>query len=358
MAKAVKQKLTHSRIQCFKQCRRKHYFSYVCGLRKITDSAPLRMGSAYHAGQETIGKGGSSDDAVEAIRSYYQDRPDFIDELEWAYERVTVECLMVYHQWRWQHEPIEHIETEKAFALPLVNPATGRRTNNFDDHGKIDGIVRVADGRLLVREIKLLGEDISQGADIWTRLRLDNQITRYLGAARQLGYEVDAVLFDCTRKPASRPTPVPLLDDDGLKVVLDADDNRVFNKPLKDGTAKPRQTADTELGYRILTRPMSADEWQQKLCADIFERPDNYYHRQEVARLDDTLLQYRQEVWDIQRDVRDAELHDKHYRTVDKHCTHCPYFSICERSWKPGDYIPEGMEVVEDVHRELTETPA
>ena len=350
----VKQILTNSRMSCHKTCKKQHYFSYENGLRKKTSAAPLRMGTAFHAGQETLGKGGTVDDAVEAARKCYQDRPDFIDEQSWGYEETTVVCLLVGHVWRWQEDRLEHLATEQSFYVPLVNPATGRATPTFELGGKLDGIVRCLDGRTMVREIKLLGEEIGVDAPVWRRLRLDNQISLYSDAARKLGYTIDAVLYDITRKPSVKPTQVPTLDNDGLKVVVDRQGNRVFNKAAEGKVPKPRQTADTELGYTLLSRPMTNDEWSAKLMDDISERPDWYYARREIARLDKTISDYLEEVWQVQKDIRSCQVNNTWYRTVSKNsCSFCPFASICEQDWKPGDPVPDDMMVVDDPHQEL-----
>ena len=49
-----KQLLTHSRMESFKRCRRRHYFEYEVGLRKQTDAKALRMGSAGHEGLDVL----------------------------------------------------------------------------------------------------------------------------------------------------------------------------------------------------------------------------------------------------------------------------------------------------------------
>lgn len=349
-----KQILTNSRMSCHKSCKKQHFFSYENGLRKKTSAAPLRMGTAFHAGQETLGKGGTIDDAVESARKCYQDRPDFIDEQIWGYEETTVVCLLVGNHWRWQDHKIEHLATEQSFYVPLINPKTGRATPTFDLGGKLDGIVRCPDGRTMVREIKLLGEEIGDDAAVWRRLRMDNQISLYTYAARKLGYEIDAVMYCITRKPSIRPTQVPTLDNEGLKIVVDRQGNRVFNKAAEGKVAKPRQTSDTELGYTLLSRPMTNEEWSDRLMQDIADRPDWYFARKEIARLDCTVDLYMEEVWHVQKDIRACQVNGIWFRSVHKNtCSFCPFISLCEQDWKPGDPVPDDMHIVDDVHQEL-----
>lgn len=337
-------------MSCFKDCRRKHEFTYELGLRPVTDSRALRMGSAFHDGIAALGRGESTEAACQAAGGHYEDMPDAFDLFDWLMERETVLRFVCAYEWRWANMRLEYVAVEGAFQLPLVNPATGKATPSFDLAGKIDGIVRLEDGRLAVKESKFLGEDVGQGAPLWRRLRMDQQISLYIHAARQAGYAVDTVLYDVARKPSIEPTPVPLLDSDGFKVVLDQYGERVRNA---NGKAF-RQTSDKEKGYELQTRPMTTLEWGTKLTDDICSRPDFYFARVEIPRLDQDVAAYQAEVWDIQLEIREAQRTGRHYRTVGRSCQFCPYFDLCSTNSRviPGR-PPEGFEFVTDLHPEL-----
>ncbi len=347
----MSQLLTHSRINSFKTCRKLHWFQYEQAIRRDTDAKALRMGSVFHDGLEAIGNGLSLDDAVSPIYERYRFCPDGFDQLEWEYERETVLRLVAGYAWRWSEMHLEHIATEQSFTTDLKNPETDCATPTWDLAGKIDGIVRLSDGRLAVMEHKLLGDDISPTSDLWPRMRMDHQVSLYVLAARRLGYEVDTVLYDVARKPTIAPTNVPILDADGLKIVLDCDGNRVLTKQ-----GKPRQTGDTELGYVLQSRPMTAEEWGEKLNNDIAERPDFYFQRVEVPRMDADLLEYEYELWDIQLTIREAQKSDRWFRTVNKNtCSFCPVFDLCSnRDFDPNGPLPAGYVRVANTHPELS----
>lgn len=341
--------LTHSRQASFKECRRKHQLAYEIGLRSTNDSKALRQGSAFHAGVEALGNGKPLADAVEAARSHYLHCPLMFDFYLWEIERETVERLVCAYEWRWATMPLKYLAVELPFHLPLVNPETGKPTPSFDLAGKIDAIVELEDGRLAVKETKLLGDDIGPDSDLWRRMRIDHQISLYIHAARRLGYPCDTVLYDVARKPGIKPEAVPVLDGAGAKIVLDAYGNRVKTK-----TGVWRQTGSKEDGYILQARPQTPAEWGEKLTADICERPDYYFQRQEVPRLDSDLEEYQQELWEIQRTIREAQKSGHHFRTVSKNCVFCPYFdSVCHRSVDPNGYPPEGFEFVKDRNPEL-----
>lgn len=341
--------LTHSRQDCFKVCRKKHYYAYELGIRKINAAKALRIGTNGHAALETLGCGGSINDAMDVLDlAYSTPSDDSLSLDEWNYEHETLRQLIAGYVWRWPN--VTHVATEQSFCLPLVNPATGKKSRTFELGGKIDGIIKLEDGRLAVLEHKFLGESLDSDSDIWKRLLIDHQVTLYLMAARQLGYDVDTVIYDVIRKPTIKPTEIPILDDDGIKVVLDRSGNRVLNK-----NGKPRQTASTKDGFCLQSRSMNCAEWGQKLNEDIGTRPEYYYARQEVPRLDGDIEEYCHELWDIAHAMRDAASNNRSYRTANKNtCSWCSYYGLCTTKFDTtSGELPEGFEVVKNLHPEL-----
>lgn len=304
------------------------------------------MGSAYHAGLESLGNGGDIAAACDAARKHYADIGDY----DFNIECQTVMTLLCGYEWRWSASPLEYVAVEQEWQLPLVNPTTGRASQSFMLGGKIDGIVRLEDGRLAVKENKLLGDDISPESFLWQRMRIDQQVTIYVMAARRLGFDVDCVLYDVTRKPTIKPTAIPLLDSDGLKQVVDVDGNRVFN-----ANGKPRQTASIDDVYRIVTREMSLDEWSEKLNADIAERPDYYYARREVTRLNADIEELQAELWDIAKTLRDSQLNNRWFRNVSRQtCDGCSVFDLCSVGFDPtANTLPAGFQRIDNVFPEL-----
>jgi hypothetical protein len=354
--------LTHSRMQAFKSCRRKAYYTYEHGIRSVLDGRALRMGSAFHAGVETLTKTGDLAAACDDIRTYYQNSPEQFDEYEWAIERETVLRLLCGYQWRWSVDDIEYVEVEMEFELPLLNPSTGRKATAFKLAGKTDGIIRFADGRLAVKETKLLGDDIGPSSSLWRRLQIDEQISLYVSAARRLGHAVESVYYDVVRKPTIQPTAIPILDDDGLKIVLDSHGNRVRNASVKPKKSCPdcKGAGDTQQP----PCPCTLGKWRQAGSAEdgyvlITARPDFYYQRKEIARLDKDLAEYQAEVWEIKDTLRDAQKNSRWYRTVNKQtCDYCPVFDLCTVNFDPSkERLPERFVQLSDPHPELKKEP-
>ena len=345
----MNQLLTHSRQASFKTCRRQNWFAYELGIRRLFDAKALRMGTAWHTGLEALALKGDIDSAIELVRRHYANEPETVDQYDWQIECETVVRLLCGYVWYWENSGVETVSAEQVFELPLLNPVTDSRSTIFNLAGKIDAIVKLPDGRLAVKENKLIGDDIGPDSDLWRRLRMDHQISLYVIAGRKLGHNVESVLYDATRKPVIKPTAVPVTDDLGAFIVLDNSGNRVR-------TAKGdwRQTGSEKDGYVLQKRPMTVEEWGEKLIADIQERPEFYYARREIPRLDQDLAEYERELWDLQRVLREAQREDRWYKTVSRNtCDFCPYFGPCSSGFKEGDSLPEGFEKVEDVHPEL-----
>lgn len=321
--------LTHSRMQAFKTCRRNHDFAYNKGWRPDRESAPLRFGGNFHLALDLRAQGRTTDQIIQVIRSCYTTLPAWADNADGAYEwqlECEIVCRMFMgYDWRWADDGIEVVKTEQQFdELPIINPETGRSTPTYTLAGKIDKIVKLPDGRLAVMEHKTTGDGIGVDSDFWRRLRLDQQITLYIIAARGMGYGVQTVLFDAIHKPGIRP--------------------KKLTKVQQEKTGRDRETIA---------------EYGDRLTADIADRPDFYFAGQEVPRLESDLDEFEAELWQIQRDMRECEKAGRHFRNTAA-CLHpykCQFFNICA-DVSDGDDVPEGFKVLDFVHPELEESNA
>lgn len=352
--------LTHSRRSCMHKCDRKHQIAYELGLKPETAPRLFRMGDAYHAGLEVLKSGGTVEAAVaRSVRLYDAAPPPYITQFEWDIERETV--LQLLNGWAWFWGDPSVVMKEWTIAEVVANEQTFRTAlAGVDVAGKIDGIVRLGDGRLAILEHKTTSDDISPGSDYWLRLRIDSQISMYFAAARALGHDVVTVLYDVTCKPRIRPRQIPILDEKGLKIVVDRDGNRQYKAPTKKQQAagepgEPYQSANSEKGWELESRLETAIEYGDRIRADIALKPATYYGRREIPRLQSDIDEFLRELA--------ADKHALEYfrwkgvwPRNDQVCTvygRCQYFSLCHNGWTPADGIPSGFVQIEDVHGEL-----
>lgn len=237
--------------------------------------------------------------------------------------------ITVYDQrWHAKFANYKVIDVESEFRFDLMNPETEGKSKTFDEAGKIDAVLQHRQtGRFLVLEHKTTADDISSGSDYWDKLAMDTQCSKYVLAEKAKGRDVGNLLYDVTHKPGSRPHNIPILDGEGVKIVLDSAGQRVRTKDGK----KFRQTADTELGYILQTVPETPAQYGARLVEEISQDPDRYFAQREVPRLDSELLEYMGDAWALSQQIlyyRRAKLWPRNPAA----CTmmgKCEFFDLC-----------------------------
>ena len=358
--------LTNSSEQCFMACPRLYYWTYEKGWRPGKTRKPLRFGSVGHAGIDTLAhhKNAPIEAAINvatvAIQSIYDehiataaDWPDAQQaQHDLALECVTVQCLVHGYAYAWSSASLEIIESEKTFSLPIINPETGSASRTFTQAGKRDRIAKLDDGRLALMETKFVSDDLADDSDYWRMLSINQQLSKYILAARADGIDVQTTIQDVIRKPTIKPCDQPELDEHGLVVVRDATGQRVKKK---DGHW--RLTADEDKGFTIRKYPMTADQWRAKLSADISADPAKYFARREIPRLDSDLDEYRHELWYIADAIRLCRNSGRWFRnsgSCKRFNSLCPYYPLCAGIISTTNGIPEGFRLAESCHEELS----
>lgn len=310
MSETPKQRLTASRMAAMQTCPRRHYWAYEVGLRAAPDAAPLRFGSAWHRGMQARWQGLDVVDALTAATTCGD--VDALDEVQVA---TLAGLLRAYYAVYPTFAPVATIHPEVAFTHAI----DGSRT--FSADGKIDGLAQLIDGHLAILEHKTTGESIDANADYWLRLRCNPQLLQYVSAARELGWQVDTVLYDVVRKPAIKP------------------------KQIKGEMETP-------------------DQYALRLYADCMERPEFYFARREVPVLDCDLEEFRDNRLAIARmilDRRRQQVDGAPERAWPRHvnaisCMGCPYKGFCLTGVRVDVAAPPpGFVIAADVHPELQE---
>jgi len=324
----MKQRLTASRLSDWRRCPRRHYYRYELGLAPTQDAPALSFGRAYHYGLERMASPVQGDPAltevmVDAPGAATLDQAAAMLPEDDLYARETLRALLACHSWYYQNQPIGFHAAEHAWDMPLTNPRTGWPSKLFTLAGKIDALVTF-DGRPMVLEYKTTSQDLAPGADYWTRLRCDPQLSQYVLAAQAQGFQTATVLYDATRKPSIRPRQVPRVDAEG-PIVLDADGKRVYKK---DG--KPRASADKAKGYVAQTDLETPEAYGTRLLQDIGERPEWYFQRMEIPLMQDHLDEFQHELWQQAKAIREAQRANRWYRNIGRDtCPFCPFRQLC-----------------------------
>lgn len=310
-----------SEIKAFRRCPREHRLSYGLGIRPLESNRNARFGTLVHHGLEAWWKAEHPEErldfALESVRHLGGD----------PFERVKAEVMLIGYDTRWAAVEMEVLAVEAEFRTPLVNPATDTPSRTYELGGKLDAVVRMA-GRVYVVEHKTSSEDISPGSDYWRRLRMDAQVSTYFVGARALGYDPEACLYDVLGKPGIRPSRVPVLDEDGVKIVRDVVGTRVRTKDGK----KWRESADSSAGYVLETRAETPEEFGERLASTIAKDPEHYFARGEVHRLRADEDDAAADTWATARAIRDAEVLKRWPRNPDaciRYGNACAYWDVC-----------------------------
>lgn len=330
--------LTHTRISCFKACRYRHYLEYECGLRRERDATPLRIGTQIHKGLECMAlvelprKPNALHGFCLRLDEQYADIPQWVnDTLGWLCEAEIVKRLLYGYLWRWGDDGWKTLAAEETFNLPIPGKMF-HATRTYRIAGKLDQVVVLPDARTALAEHKSTKRSIEPDSDYWKQAQLSDQTTEYFWAKRKLNQYLDTIILDAIHVPKMKP----------LRAT--ADEDRKYTKAGKlYANQRERDETPTEHGTR--------------LTEDIAKKPNTYFVRREVPRLEADIERFLRELYQVQAQIRDAARHGLHYRSTDA-CTapyRCAYLDFCRHGYEPGDEIPPGFVVVDSIHQELEE---
>lgn len=289
--------ITTSEAKCFQQCQRKHHIRYTLGYKPIERAQPLEFGTLTHAGLEawwaTAGDMATVADALSTTHA--------ASKLD-ALDLVRADVMLSGYHARWIDEPITVLSVEHEFRLPIHHP--DGRAHHMDLVGKFDALCTI-DGRAYVPEHKTKSAKVDSDG-YFEQLRADMQVSNYLIAATELGYEPGGALYDVLVKPDDPKRATP-------------EESRKYTKEGK-------------LYAKQRDRDESAEEYRERLTADICAAPNEFYQRATVVRTDAELDNARRDLWELAEAVYQAPSRAYHPRSPDA-CRSfgraCSYWGAC-----------------------------
>lgn len=327
--------LTTSATRTFRACPRLYWFTYEQGYRPIYVDPNRRFGTLGHFGLEAwwTTRMQRPTEPESWLAAALQALTDSDTGQGDAFELARAEVLLVGYHARWAEEPMEVLAVEREFTAPLVNPATGAASRTWGFAGKIDAIVRLPDGEVWAVEHKTSSEDFSDGSDYRTRLLLDPQVSNYLAGARTLGFEVKGCLYDVIGKPAQRPK------------------KKVAEVKMTKGSKKepPRPCANQQL------EDETVDEYRERVAAVVAERPDDFFSRFKVVRLEHEAREAAFDIWQAGVQIREARNDVVWPRNPDvckRYGRSCDFLGVCTGQADVND--PTRFRVATSTHEELS----
>lgn len=327
--------LSASSIASFKACPQRFRLAYREGLRADKDTDSQRVGTNWHAMHETYANAlqradeagpfeGAADwcldKVIEHLNQRYAAVPSYKTAAEFALEREVLLMSFVGYLWYYQNDPVEFLASEVAFDLPVHDPRIGLPLPMSEAKrvGKIDHVIRWQ-GSVCALERKSTSRSIDDDSDYWDKSKKDTQVSMYALAFRELAAIPGALpqftadrfgntLYDVWHKPTIKPAMLTQAETRafiesgeymGLKfevklVCKQDDDPELCARYTINGVAPDREVGKKGFAFRETIEMFGA-----RLLQDIYERPEFYFRRKEIARTDAEIRGFRRELWSV-----------------------------------------------------------
>ena len=324
--------LTYSALNTFRNCPRKYQLRYIECLRRPERPEALAFGSVIHDALERWHKlQGETNRLLKVLDRIDEQFPD--RDHDPAIRRIwhLARAMFEGYAARYPSESFEIIEVEKEFTAPIINPDTGRASQTFVIAGKADGIVRL-DGDLYLLEHKTASNITSDYLDrLWT----DTQIALYSHYLRQLGYPIVGVIYNVLLKTRLKQHQGETLEEyEERRAVLAARN--------KTGRSKARRKL-----------PESDVEFRARL-ADWYAQPEAF-HRERIYLSEDRMALLTEEVWQITQQYLDAKRRGKWLLNTSQCFSFqraCEYLPYCQSGFNPN--VRDNLFEAARPHEELT----
>jgi hypothetical protein len=235
---------------------------------------------------------------------------------------IAAKCagLLAGYDQKWRNAPYRIEDVECVVSSDLWNPESGRKSRSFSVSGKID--VRAVDlhtGAAVIFDHKTCSQDISDpNGSYWRQLVVESQPAHYMLIEWLNDRKVDYAIWDAVRKPGIAPKAL---------AKKDAADFLAF------GQYFGSQFDLSELErFREVGRETPA-MYAARLAHDCStERPEWYFQRRPVPRLDAEIREYAGELWDHGQDLLASRASGRMPRNSGACMTYgspCKFLGVC-----------------------------
>lgn len=280
--------------------------------------------------------------ALIAVDTYAADFP----EAKGTYAAMSRGMIRGYHD-RWRHEQFEVLAVESTVTADLLNLQNQppSRSRSFRLGGKIDVRLRDPHGRIIVMDHKTTSDDIDdQASPFWRMLEINSQASHYLYLEWLNERKVDFALWDVVRKPGIRP-----------RKLTNAEAKQFVAPAPWTWFGLPVSAADRDAMLLDPDHRETPAMYEARVYAECLEKPDRYFGRRMVPRLDESLIEHGLTVWNDSQDIlatRRSGHHRKNHNACMNYGKPCKFLGICS-----GYDSPDSSNWTQkaNVHSELPE---
>ena len=253
-----------------------------------------------------------------------------------------VRALMAGYVARYKSTEADYqpVAVERTIIADLMNPATQARSRTFRVAGKLD-LTQLYHEKQVVVDHKTTSDEIADPAGTyWRQLVVESQPSHYMLLLWLVGEKTDYATWDVMRKPSISPRQFKSKAEKALIVA-----NRQYcSHAVSDETLAYLQTNDRE----------NLELYEYRLMDDCTKvRPEWYFQRRTIPRLDSELLEYASDLWDAGQliiEARRMNRFPKHPGACMSYGRACPFLGICSNYDRPDS---DKWTVKSQVHSEL-----
>jgi hypothetical protein len=205
---------------------------------------------------------------------------------------VAAKCraLITGYDRRWAEAGYVPERVEETLTSDLYNPDTKGKSRTFQVAGKLDVVANYLNRRVLV-DHKTTSQDITDpNAPYWRQLVVEGQVSHYMLLQWMHAEKCDDAMWDVIRKPGISPKKITKAEIKSVTSLGTYYDLRVSEEDKR--TFLQGSERETYAMY------------EARLVHDCTkERPEWYFSRRSVPRMDSEILDYARELWQHSQDI-------------------------------------------------------
>lgn len=256
---------------------------------------------------------------------------------------AKVRGLIAGYHAKWKNHDIVPTAVEELVQSGLFNPETHRSSRTFGAAGKIDikGYRRSYSARVII-DHKTTSQDITDpNGPYWRQLVVESQPSMYMLLEWLNGRKVDEAIWDVVRKPQIKPAKLSKAER-----ALAVSSRKYCGRTLSDESLAALQTEDRE----------TLEMYEARLAEDCTTtRPEWYFARRTIPRLDSELLEFAAELWEHGQEILHARQLNRWSRNSGAcmlYGSPCKFLGICSGHDDPDS---DRWQRKVNVHSELPE---